>query len=206
MEACIGLEEASPWTEEDLATQSPEEVSSHRDDLDLTALGAKGRSVRALTCRIAHQLSVAYADRPRGQYWDERFWRPGCGLLQMNFYPLGKSSWDDWPDSYERLFGYGRSDRQRYEKHVEETRFLRIRANWERYKPQAVICFGKLAWNTASIIFDLNSCSATNSDTKIRAYPQRKVILTPFFSYRHFRNSDADVVAQELRNWGVALP
>lgn len=31
-------------------------------------------------------------------------------------------------------------------------------------------------------------------------------ILTPFFSYRHFNNGDADLVTKELERWGVSLP
>jgi hypothetical protein len=203
----VGLEEASPWTEQDLQRlQDAAEFSPHTADLDLASLGRKGSAVRSLTSRIAHQCSESYANRTRQEYFKEQFWRPGCKLLQLNFYPLGKSSWADWPSEYEVLFGLTQKDRAEYERMVKLDRFARINARWKSYCPQAVICFGKVAWNVAVEVFDLSDDSASSLAPNVRAYPTPRVILTPFFSYRQISGSDADVIGRQLKEWGVKLP
>ena len=203
----VGLEEASPWTEPDLdRLEGAAEFSPHSADLDLAALGRKGSAVRSLTSRIAHQCSESYANRPRQEYLNERFWRPGCKLLQLNFYPLGKSSWADWPSEYEVLFGLTQKDRREYERMVRLDRFSRISARWKSHFPQAVICFGKAAWSVAVDVFDLSEGSEVRLAPNVRAYSKQRVILAPFFSYRHVSASDADVIGRQLKDWAVKLP
>ncbi len=204
----IGLEEASSWTIQQLEdfSNSPEEISGHKQHSGFSELGRKGQAVRALTCRIAQPLSRDYAEQTWREYRDHRFWQPGCKLLQLNFYPLGKPRWNEWPEDFKALFGFDESERVAYEREVASTRFERIKSLSQAHRPQAVVCFGVIGWPAARTIFDLDARDEERLSERIVAYPARRVILTPFFTYRFFRNSDAALVAAKLKEWGVSLP
>lgn len=64
-------------------------------------------------------------------------------VAHANLYPLGKPDIASWPSVYERLFGFAASDRTRYQAEVRRLRFPRFREALERFRPQAIVCFGK---------------------------------------------------------------
>lgn len=205
----IGLEEATPWKIEDLErhSENPVEISPHQPhDGTFSSLDRKGRSIRAITSKIAYRLSRRFADQSWRVYQQYGLWQPGCKLAQLNFYPLGKASWWEWPDDFKQLFGYASHERAHYLAEVSRTRHVRIKQLYEEGKPQAVVCFGNDAHDSARSIFGLDGQEAQEIVQGAKAYPNRKVILTPFFRYQHFPNSSAECVAQQLKDWGVELP
>lgn len=207
----IGLEEASEWNQETLLEWSRSGavvVKPPEANPSFKGFGRQGVAIRSLTCRIAQPLSQSSRDRSWEEYRDSMLWRPGCGLLQLNLFPLGKASWKYWPSTYKDLFGFDAVDRSKYVTTVVETRFPAIRQLWEESRPQAVICFGKLGWPWAREIFETRAKDEVELATggRIRANNDQRIIFTPFFSYRHFSNADAAMVAETLRTWRVSIP
>jgi hypothetical protein len=205
----LGLEEATPWEMKDLEAQAAEpiEIKLHTPhDGAFTELKHKGRSIRALTSKIAYPLSRKFAHRDWRQYQLHQLWQPGCGLCQFNFFPLGKVTWSEWPEHFAEWYGYAAADRAEYEAQVAKTRFVRIKEIHAEAKPQAVVCFGADAHRHARTIFELDPDEAEEIAPNAFAYHTRRVILTPFFRYQHFPNHSAQLVGDKLKAWRVSLP
>jgi hypothetical protein len=207
----LGLEEASQWTDENLADalasdSKGDEIAGFADEPDFAKLGATGRSIRSYTCKIAQPLSRSHATTTWQDYRDNRFWRKGCGLLQLNLYPLGKPTRAEWPPDFQRQFGFGPHDRDAYGAHVAETRFKRIAEVWEEAGRPPVVAFGKEGWPHVRRIFNLTSTAPLAEDTKLEAAPDQRVILAPFFTRWHMNTIRAGVISRTLQRWGVSLP
>lgn len=127
---------------------------------------------------------------PKGEYngWREYraniLFQKGSGVFQANLYPLGKKRLDEWPEHYEKIFGVGKRDINKYLSIVREQRFPRLRVFWNQSRPLSTICFGVAGWDDFVQLFELDKEGFGEEDS-IRVYKKQRIILTPFFDYRH---------------------
>lgn len=209
----VGLEEAADWgepTEKQIAEWKkdipispcvePTDGSNYPGERILT-----GKQIRAYTCKIAQPLSKDFADSDWQTYRARRFWRPGCGLLQINLFPLGKPHRSDWPEHFKRTYGFGNGDQEEYRSCVERTRFRQIADFWETSGKPPVVTFGMEGWASCKTIFGLDGGEILDGG-KVVACRKQRVILAPFFSYWHMSNSRAKLISDTLKEWGVTLP
>lgn len=211
----VGLEEASTWSdrsEEEVVRlyAALGEVSPAGSQIDFEALGAEGRRIRHTISRISSVVSASAAQQPDPERWrwyhDNKLWRVGSRGFQANLYPLGKSSFDEWPALFEKLFGFGSADREAYRQFVASTRFLRIRARWLEDRPLATVCFGISGWQDFKAVFPLTTPTRTLAGGQIEVFDQERVVLTPFFRANLVTNEAARAVGTLLRAWGVEVP
>ena len=118
-------------------------------------------------------------------YRNEILLQEGSGIFQTNLFPLGKRSIKKWPTHYNKLFGFGKENIKGYREVVERTRFEELRNLWNASVPKATICFGKTHWQDFMKLLGISEGFANQDDGKILVHEGKKIILTPFFSYRY---------------------
>jgi hypothetical protein len=207
----IGLEEGSDSTSastqaeviEWYAARGNPEFLPCDDAMDYSTLKHEGALIRSYTSRIANAVSRS-PENTWQEYRTRRLWKTGCRLFQANLYPLGKARRRDWGSNFGELYGF--SDRETYETHVRRTRFAKIKLLWKQSEAQAVVCFGKEAWEDCRKIFDVKSLVEVIAEGTIHVHRPEKVILTPFFANGHMSKAKATEVATRLGAWGVEIP
>lgn len=135
-------------------------------------------------------------------YRDNVLFQKGSGVFQTNLYPLGKKRLAAWPPHYERIFGFGKSDINRYLSIVREQRFPKLRAFWGKSRPLSTICFGVAGWGDFVNLFELDKVEFREEDS-IRVYERQKIIFTPFFDYRYMSHKRIGQVGNSLKDMEV---
>lgn len=201
----VGLEEASPFTEDDLTRYESADPFIPVTQADRDKWDQRGKGIRDYTSKIAQPLSL----QGRGIEWKDYqkiMWSAGSQICQVNLFPLPKPTFlKNWPNSYKEQYGYGPSDRADYIRDVRSTRFGRIREWWKRCRPQATICFGTQGWEFDKEILDLRSTPEMKFDGETHVYVSERVILAPFFAYWHMSNRKAEAMSGVLKSWDVKI-
>lgn len=138
------------------------------------------------------------------RYRDNVLFQKGSRVFQTNLYPLGKKRLAEWPPYYERIFGFGKSDIDRYLTIVREQRFPKLRAFWEESRPLSSICFGIAGWVDFGQLLELGAEEFEENDL-VRIYEKRKIILTPFFDYRHMSHKRIGRLVNNLKDMEVRV-
>lgn len=136
------------------------------------------------------------------EYWFGRLFQEGSKVFQSNLYPLGKKRWDEeLPPHYKDLFGFenNKESQKRYEKTVSDTRWKLLKDLWDKQKPSATICFGKIGWPTFRDIFELQEPRDKNHGMEF--YEQQRVVLTPFFVSHQMSDERIDKLSETLKKW-----
>lgn len=209
----VGIEEADCIKEEYVKKLGANPLEFQPADRDFSKLGRKGTQIREVMARILCSVSQEYCQIEGEKAWKcykaEKLWAPKSRTCQINLYPLGKPKQNKWVKEckYEELFGFGEQDWKIYKACVAKTRFKKIKEAWDKYNPQATICFGTTEWENHRTIFKLQQSSPDkyfNGD--IEVYQPERVILTPFFAYGHVSDEKADSIAKVLNGWKVSIP
>ena len=136
------------------------------------------------------------------RYRAKVLFQKGSGVFQTNLYPLGKKRLAEWPPHYERIFGFGKNDIDRYLSIVREQRFPKLRAFWKKSRPLSTICFGVAGWGDFVNLFELDKEEFMEEDS-IRVYKKQKTIFSPFFDYRHMSHKRISRIVNDLKHMEV---
>ncbi len=169
----IGLEEASTWdgySTEQIIDECRGFGAFRRDpECQPSSTWKTGRQVRDCAAKILHAVSrdqqITWRD-----YRDKRLYVDGYKACQSNLFPLGKPTWNGWPETYSSMFGFSNTDvgRDTYRAAVREYRWPVFRREWDANKPQATICFGKVGWPYVREIFSLKNEGEALADGRFR--------------------------------------
>jgi hypothetical protein len=198
----IGIEEGQTFTAETVAAMKghrfqPVSDVTHRD-----------WPIAVRTAAIVCTLSGVQGRVARREYRRARMGHPGSGVFNGNLRPLGSPSLDKWPDEYQQLFGLTVRDYLCRQSQLRAIRFRLFREARARWRPQAVICFGKSGWNDFRELFGCGVAPARRGARfGVEVHPSRRLILTPHFSRGSLMpNRTVAHVAGVLRDWGVTIP
>lgn len=193
---CIGTDEGTDFTSNNLEEMKGRQFDYLQSDKKITS------PVATVVAKIASRLSNA---QDWEEYRDKVLWRQGSKVFNGNILPLGKASRKKWPLEYKQLFGIESADDPGYLQLVRETRYKYLQNFRDRYRPQAIICFGKSHWPEFESIFAENPGEiGETGDFKI--YAKNRVLLTKHFAWSvHMTNEKIEDVIIQLRDWGVDL-
>ena len=213
----VGLEQQKEWSEEDIRSVN---VSAEYLFLPVDKAGrVEGRSgatIRRMTARIASSVSTEYQRvdcELRTIEYAKRLWWAGSKLCQANLFPLGKSSFDEWPPNYAEWFGF--TSAADFRNCVRPMRYPILRNAFSDLEPQAVVCFGADCWAEFRDAFDVREGSllcveeSPRGSTSIRARFYRRGSSTfvhcPFLA-RPMTIDLARKIGNRLFALGVRLP
>jgi hypothetical protein len=118
--------------------------------------------------------------------------------FQMNLYPLGKKTIKEWPHYYNELFHL--QSFANYSKIVIEKRFPLLRNFRLKNNPLITICFGLSYIEDFKKAFDLNNTVELSYNNKqIFYYPEKRVIITPFFDNRNLGWKKINIIIDILK-------
>jgi len=138
-------------------------------------------------------------------YRRNKLWKKGSRICNINVYPLGKKSLkSSFPKCYKKLFGI--DSWKEYVDLVKKRRFQKIRDFYKENQPQAVICYGKRAWDDFVELFELeNEKAKEDMDKLTKVYFKKRIILTRHFSYG-FKDSICEFIIEHLKRWNLKIP
>ena len=186
----VGIEEAGGWTKEYIDEIKGYEnkdfnpVKSGRITEDANKYGNKFTKVYDIMSKIVVGLQGNEWQNKWKEYRDKKLFTKGNEALQINLYPLGKKHVGDWPQEYEKWFGF--TTREEYYKWISEDenrRFAQIRKKREKHGNPLTICFGKSFWSDFIKCFNLKDRLYKGYQDTFIFYEEEKVILVPFFWY-----------------------
>ena len=207
----IGLEEAGEWSEDPAVNRESYQAYAKRyAPAEAGRIKQDAQEMRRRYTKvydIMSKLVVAVTlpgDLTKNawlRYRNEQLLGKSGDTFQTNLYPLGKLSLKNWPPHYERLFGFGPGDRQRYRDEVLKTRFPMLRQEWRHHKPPLTICFGKTGWPDFETLLEVQPREEVE---KCRVY-RSGVVFCPFFNNYLMpgrRIAALAVILRELLNTG----
>jgi hypothetical protein len=202
----VGIEEAASWNEmnknELFLLRGKKYIPEVK--FNWKELGSSGRGVRDYMSKICYQFSDNYKCKSWRQFRDENLWAENSQVFQTNLFPIGKASLKIWPKDYEKLFGFGDKDRDRYYQEVMLTRLPVITSLWEECRPQATICFGKSFWNEFKTLFDVIEKDIIKVSEDVQCEQKKRIIFSPFFG-QGMSDKKVRLISGLLQDWGVSI-
>lgn len=181
----VGIEEASSFKSIDDIYALPQK---HFD----TCSGCKNErtSVYVIISKIVLALQNLNWENDWPFYRDEKLFKTNSEALQLNLFPLGKSSLKTWPDFYKEEIGISPKVYYDYIENHNGGRFYIINNLKNKLNPPLTICFGKNNWHSYIKCFLLNDEPSVSFGNIFQLYLSRNIILTPFFRNSSMSNKN----------------
>ena len=194
---CIGLEEAGVFDKNTILSLMGITVS------DVDKAPEPNDKVASKTSRIVAQL---HEGSDSHSYRNDYLYRSESKVFNGNLWPIGKPTVKAWPHHYDALFGLTEAEYRTFKSHNSNLRFNALDQLRLKAKPQAIICYGKMAWPEFRRGFiKQDKPDFVEENLRIEVYEEDKVILCSHFS-RGLTNDALDYIVNCLRHWKVNIP
>ena len=135
-----------------------------------------------------------------GEFVKHMFSEDHSIFFSSYLFPIPKSSSGEWPDSYQKFFGYSSGDYWKYISDVREFRYPVIYELWNTYKPKAVVMYGKSHWHEHMNLLKLgHSPFEVYEEGNIIYYPKYGLILTPYLGFGQITGSIMKKIEELIR-------
>jgi hypothetical protein len=190
----FGVEES----EYEVTSQNLQEMLSERKKLRLfkNKVDLKGNSEWEIIHNIILNTAGSNFSKDFKQKYDKLLFSENHSYFFLSYlFPLPKPNRNEWPEIYEKLFGYNQYEWLQYLSDVRSYRYPKLLELWNTYKPNVTICFGKQNWDEFIHMLKLgHEKFEPYSLENIFYYPKQKVMLTPHLSHGQMKG----IVRKEL--------